>query len=293
MVDVIIIGAGPSGICAALELKKLGIQYLLMEKAVPGGRLHTYYQLENFNQATDAQVFASTLLQRMQEANVESTYGDVQSIYFQDGVWQVISDSDQYQAKVILLATGTIDKKLNIPGEDTFHGRGVSFCAECDGGFFKNQDVAVIGDTDYALKEVKHLSKIAQRVYWIKALATQPYLNFPHADKVVIIEQALPVSIEGTQSVESLFILTRGESQRLSVSAVFPCLGVQPHTSMLPEHLIRKENQSVIIQEDYQTHLPGLYAIGDVRERSPLQLQTAIDDGVKVVTYIETYLKIK
>jgi thioredoxin reductase (NADPH) len=291
MIDVIIIGAGPSGISAALELKKLGRQFLLIEKAIPGGRLHTYHQLDNFSLAKDAQVFASSLMQIMQESGVESTYGDVQSIHVQDGVWQVISDMDQYQANVILLATGTSDKKLNIPGEDTFLGRGVSFCAECDGSFFKNKDVAVIGDTNHAYKEVKHLSTIAQTVYWIKAHPSD--LTMQKDAKVVIINQALPVRIEGTQSVESLCILVQSELKRLSVSAVFPCLGVIANKTILDKLTRHTDNPHLLINKDYQTQFPGLYAIGDVRDQSPLQLQAAIDDGVKVVSYIETYLKNK
>jgi thioredoxin reductase (NADPH) len=205
----------------------------------------------------------------------------------------VITDVATYHTHVVILATGTIDKKLNIPGEDDFLGRGVSFCAECDGGFFQDQDVAVIGDSAYALREVIHLSTLAQRVYWIQSFPLSQASPLLRDDRVTILAQALPIRINGEQAVQSLVVDVQGTSQTLSVAAVFPCLGVVPHTAMIRDLQVCADDQSVVTGQNYQTPLNGLFAIGDVKQQSSYRLQSALEDGKNVMKHIQTYLKNK
>ena len=164
--DVIIIGAGPAGMSAALAAKQAGYHVAILEKSMPGGKLNTYQTLENFPgyEHLQAQAFGLSMYDALSKAGVTSTYGNVLDVIKKDDGFLVVADSGEYLSKTVVVASGSKEKPLTIPGGERLFGQGVSYCPACDGGFFKGKDVAVIGSDSHALQETIFLANICHHV---------------------------------------------------------------------------------------------------------------------------------
>ena len=297
--DVLIIGAGPAGMSAALAAKQAGFHVAILEKSMPGGKLNTYQTLENFPgyQHLEAQAFGLKMYDALTQAGITSTYGDVQRIIKKDGVFFVTSDTGEYQAKTIVVASGTKEKPLTIPGGERLFGQGVSYCPACDGGFFKGKDVVVIGSDSRALEEAIFLAHLCHHVdLLLLETETQGFQNLmvkiKQLDNIRVITQAKPLEVLGDQVVMGLRYQTliQGE-QELIVDGVFPILGWVPNHEFLKgfENLLNTEGYAMA-EKDGNTTIPGLFVIGDIQAKATRQIKNVIAQGQLVIKPIRKYL---
>jgi thioredoxin reductase (NADPH) len=298
--DVVIIGAGPAGMSAALAAKQAGYHVAILEKSMPGGKLNTYQTLENFPgyQHLEAQAFGLSMYDALTKVGVTSTYGDVLDVRKIDDGFIVIADTGEYHSKTIVVASGTKEKPLTIPGGERLFGQGISYCPACDGGFFKGKDVAVIGSDSHALQETIFLANICHQIDLLLP-ANEPVgsqnlmVKINQLSNVRVISQATPLEVLGDQVVKGLRFstLVQGE-QELMVDGVFPILGWVPNHECLKGFpgLLNAQGYA-IADQDGHTLIPGLFVIGDIKAKSTKQIKNVIAQGQLVIQPIRQYLK--
>jgi thioredoxin reductase (NADPH) len=301
--DVIIIGGGPAGLTAGLYTSRGRLKSLLIEKALTGGQVMTTEWIENYPGFEDG-ISGAELSQKMEKQaarfGLEIIQGSVVNISLNGRMKEIaLEDGRQYEAKSIILATGSNPRLLKIEGEDTFRGRGVSYCATCDGAFFKNEKLAVIGGGDSAVEEGLFLTKFADAVYIIhrrdllraaKCVQERAFAN----PKIKFIWNSIPEKIEGDdRGVKSLHIknLKTGEQSSLEVAGVFVYVGYNPNTAFLRGLVDLNENNYIITDENMSSSTPGIYAAGDVRAKPLKQIATAVGDGAIAGVSAEKYIE--
>jgi thioredoxin reductase (NADPH) len=283
--DITIIGAGPAGLTAAIYAKRSNNAVKLLEKGAPGGKLNLYEKLENYPGVIGitAQDLAYKLYEQVQGLGIEVSYGDVVSVTKEDELFTIITDEETIVTKTIIVATGTSEKKMGIPGEEMFIGRGVSYCATCDGAFFKGKDVAVIGHSSKALEESFFLATLVNKVYIVtrgdKILASPAlFEKMKEYPNIIHIPNTIPYQIVGTSTVEAIKMRS-DEDYSLPVSAVFPFIGSVPNTSFLPFKEAMDSSGYLKVDENMETNVPGLFGAGDVIVKGLRQIVTATSDG--------------
>jgi len=299
--DVIIVGGGPAGLTAGLYSSRARMKSLLIEQALSGGQVIVTEWIENYP-GFDEGISGSDLAQRMDKHAVKfglekirgavadiSLHGDVKRITLEDGA--------VYETRSIVLATGAQPKTLDIPGEKEFRGKGVSYCATCDGAFFKDEDVAVIGGGDSAVEEALFLTRFSKTVYIIHrrgefraAKITQEKAS--SNPKLKPILNSVAERINGKESVEALHIrdIETGTRSVLDVSGVFIYVGYTPNIDFLKGLLALDEEKYIITDCEMITSVPGIFAAGDVRTKSVKQITTAIGDGAVAAVAAEKYI---
>ena len=289
MYDVIIIGGGPAGMSAAIYAARARLKTLIIEKAGCGGQIAITDHLENypgFETGINGFELAVKMQTQATTFGSEITYGEVISIDVNNKFKKVVLQDKEYETKTIIVASGANFKKLNVPGEQEFIGKGVSYCATCDGPFFRNKEIAVVGGGDSALQEALYLTKFATKVNLIhrrnefraaKILQEKVLAN----EKINIILDSVVEEINGTQMLESLKVknVKDGNIKNLAVSGVFLFVGWQPNTKFLESSNIKLENGYIITNENMETNLDGVFACGDVRKKQLRQVVTAAGDG--------------
>jgi thioredoxin reductase (NADPH) len=283
--DTIIIGGGPAGLAAAIYSKRSNNTVKLLEKGAPGGKLNLYTKLDNYPGVTQmtAQDLAYKLYEQVQAMGIEVAYGDVISLKKENDLFVVESDEGRLLARTVIVATGTSEKKMGIPGEEAFVGRGVSYCATCDGAFFKDKDVAVIGQSNKAVEESFFLATLVKHVYIIsrgsKLLADpatmEKLIDYPN---IIHIPDTVPYQIVGDDTVTGIRLRSETETL-LPVSAVFPFIGSVPNTSFVTFKKALDPSGYLIVDENRQTAIPGLFGAGDVIVKTLRQIVTATSDG--------------
>ncbi|MGA0875602.1 MAG: NAD(P)/FAD-dependent oxidoreductase [Bacilli bacterium] len=298
-VDVVIVGAGPAGMSAALAAHQAGFKVALLEKSMPGGKLNTYQSFEHFPGYEDmpAQQFGLKLYDELTKVGVESMYGDVQKIEKHDSLFTVTADTMTIEASAVILATGTKEKPLTVPGAETFFGQGISYCASCDGGFFKHKDVAVIGSDEHAFEEAIFLANFCNHV---TMLIPQPgkapqnlLVKLNQLSNVQVIEGATPTAVLGKEVVTGLRYqsLVQGEQDML-VDGIFPILGWIPnHQPILAFPQLLDEAGYGIANQDGVTSVPGLFIIGDVQSKATRKVKNVIAQGQLVGKHLSAFLK--
>jgi thioredoxin reductase (NADPH) len=298
--DVLIIGAGPAGMSAALAAKQAGYQVTMLEKSMPGGKLNTYQTLENFPgyEHLQAQAFGLSMYDALTKSGVTSTYGNVLDVLKKDDGFLVVADTGEYFSKTVVVASGTKEKPLTIPGGERLFGQGVSYCPACDGGFFKGKDVAVIGSDSHALQEAIFLANICHQVDLLLP-ANEPVgsqnlmVKINQLSNIRVITQATPLEVLGDQVVKGLrySTLVQGE-QELMVDGVFPMLGWVPNHEFLKgfPNLLNAQGYA-IAEQDGHTNIPGLFVIGDIKAKTTKQIKNVIAQGQFVIQPIRQYLK--
>lgn len=301
--DVIIIGGGPAGLTAGLYSSRARMKSLLIEQALSGGQIIITEWIENYP-GFDEGISGTDLAQRMEKQAVkfglEKVLGTVIDISLEGDIKRItLEDGAVYETRTIILATGAHPKALNIPGEKELRGRGVSYCATCDGAFFKDEDVAVIGGGDSALEEAVFLARFARTVYIIhrrsefravKITQERASLN----PKLKFIFNSVAEKIEGEKSVTALHIkdIETGKKSVLDVSGVFIYVGYTPNTGFLKGLAALDEENYVIADCEMTTSVPGVFAAGDVRTKSLKQIATAVGDGAVAAVAAEKYISI-
>lgn len=287
--DVIIIGAGPGGLTAALYASRANLSVLILDRGPYGGQMNNTDAIDNYPGFTEIKgpELGEKMYQSVMKFKSDFEYGDVQSVTLEDNHKLVKTDTGDYTAPVVIIGTGADHKHLNVPGEEEYSGRGVSYCAVCDAAFFKDEDVVVIGGGDSAVEEGIYLAQLAKSVTIVHRrdkLRAQPELQKRAFDnkKIKFVWNAQTESIDGDgQKVTGITYLDKetGEKKTLSAAGVFIYVGVIPQTTPFKDLGILDEKGWIPTDEHMRTKVPGILALGDVRAKDLRQIANAVGDG--------------
>ena len=299
--EAVVIGAGPAGLTAGIYLMRAGIDALLIEQGLPGGTPLKYEHVENYPGFAEG-IESRELMDRMtaQARRFGLTikeFCQVSEVSRQGRKLITRAGGDEIESLGVIVATGTESVKIGIPGEADFMGRGVSNCATCDGMFFKDLDVAVIGGGDAAIQEGLTLANLARKVYVIHrrdALRAQKIIqdrafNNPRME---FLWNKVPTEVVGKEQVEAVKLRdTRtGETSEVKVDGVFVYVGSRPNTLFLGDLVEKDESGFIVTDDDLRTRTEGLYVAGDARKKSLRQISTAVGDGALAAVSLERFI---
>jgi thioredoxin reductase (NADPH) len=289
--DVIIVGGGPSGMSAAIYASRARLKTLLIEKAGCGGQIAITDHLENypgFEEGINGFELAMKMEKQARTFGCEIDYGEASAVETEDAIKKVVlSDNKEYFTKTVIIASGANFKKLAVGGEQEFIGKGVSYCATCDGPFFRNKEIAVVGGGDSALQEALYLTKFAAKVNLIhrrdqfraaKILQEKVFAE----PKINIIFDSVVEKISGNLTVEEITLknVKNNISSQLAVNGIFVFVGWLPNTKFLNNTAIKLNEAGYIVTDDnMNTSVQGIFACGDVRQKILRQVVTAAGDG--------------
>ena len=287
--DLLIIGAGPAGMSAAIYGSRAGLKTAMLEMGAPGGKLVKTSEISNWPGIieTDGAKLAYDMFQHSTNFGAEFLYGSVVKI--EDGEWKTVvcDDGSSYEAKAVIVATGTNERQMNIPGEAENIGRGVSYCAVFDGAFFKHQEVCVIGCGNSALEEAKYLTQFADNVHIIirrDVFRADEIIqkSIENEEKIHVIRNSIPIEVKDDgMRVTGLVIqnVHTKETQEIAAHGIFPYIGLDPATSFLKGLDVLDEYGYMLVDENCETRVKGLYGAGDVIAKRLRQVVTATSDG--------------
>ena len=287
--DLAIIGSGPAGMTAAIYAKRAGLDIILFEGSAPGGKLVKTFEIDNWpGQPNISGVdLAMKMYEHTTQLEVTTEYTPIIKIDLDKVKTLTSEDGRTFKTKAIILATGTVENKMGIPGEEAMLGKGVSFCAVCDGAFFRDKEVVVIGGGNSALEESIYLAGLARSVTIV--IRRDVFRAEEHIQKQIeenarihVIKKHIPVqilSLEGKVSGIELENVDTHEKQVIECSGIFPYVGQDPNTDCVQDLGILNERGYVLVDDDRQTKIPGIYAAGDVIDKNLRQVITACNDG--------------
>lgn len=300
MYDVIVIGGGPGGMTAGMYAARAGHKTMILEAGAPGGQASTTETIENYP-GFPGGISGPELMMKFYEQTVsfgvEMDFQYVTGLELEGKVKKVIAGEKVYETKAVIIASGARPKVLGVPGEGEYRGKGVSYCATCDGFFFKDKEVAVIGGGDTAVEEALYLSKICSKVYIIhrrdKLRATQILQKRAMENaKIDFIWNSVVDQIDGDDKITGLTLhnVNTQEKQELNIAGVFIFVGYIPNSDFLPRGLTMDEKGYLLTNDALETNIPGVFAIGDVRQKRLRQVATAVGDGAQVITALDSFL---
>ena len=288
MYDVAIIGEGPAGMTAAIYATRAGLSAVVLEKAFPGGQMAITPEIDNYPGFEHISGFelSDKMSKQAKKLGAEIMRADVANIDFVPGNNTITTTKGEISAKTVILALGASHRTLGIPGEDAFRGKGVSYCATCDGNFFRGRDVCVIGGGNTALEDALYLANICSKVYLIHRRDT--FRGFDalvkrvlETENIVTVLDSVAEEIHGDERVTSITVknVKTGEIQSLNISGCFVAIGTAPNTDLIKDKITLTSDGHIAAGENTETNLPGVYAAGDVREKVSYQIITAAADG--------------
>lgn len=299
--DVIIIGSGPAGLSAAIYAMRAELSCIVIEKAgLSGGQIINTYEVDNYPGTPGISGFdlSQKFREHCDKLGTSFITGEVQGFEL-EGDLKVITLDDKtvYRSRTVIIATGGVPRHLNVDGEERLSGMGVSYCATCDGAFFRKKTVAVVGGGDVAVEDAIFLARICERVYVIhrrdqfrasKSISSKLLAM----DNVTILWDSVVEHINGSDSVESIEVknLKTNESTKYDLSGVFIAVGYIPNSETYKNTVATDEAGYIIAGESCETNVPGIYAAGDVRTKDLRQIITAASDGANAITAVEKYL---
>lgn len=296
MYDIIIIGAGPAGLTSAIYAKEANKSVLLLEKMGAGGQTANINNITNYPgfSAINGFDLSEKMKEQVKNLGAEFKYEEVVSVDLKGDIKTVNTHKNKYTAKNIIIATGAYAKPLEVKNEKNFLGRGVSYCATCDGNFFKNKVVAVVGGGNASMDDAIYLAGVAKKVYIIhrRAVFTAKSSMFNRvqamADKVEFITDSIVTEINGNETLESIELLNKKTNKQstLKIDGLFVAIGRKPDTDIFADALKLDANGFIETDELMQTSIKGVYAVGDVRNTPLRQIITACADGAIAVTTI-------
>lgn len=299
--DTVVVGAGPAGLTAAMYCARAGLNCVVIEMLSPGGQMAQTEHLENypgFFHSTSGYELSEIMSEQATNFGAELVYDQVSSVDFQ-ACPKVLKMSDgELLAKTVIVATGARPAKLDVPGEAEYMGAGVSYCATCDGNFFKGKDVCVIGGGDTAVADAIYLSRICRKVYIFVRRdvlrATAIYnTKLKELGNVEIVWNTVVDSIDGEDGAVT-GVTTRnvnsGEMKKVPLSACFVAIGTVPNVEFLDGSLEQDSAGHIMTDDICETSVPGVYAIGDVRKKRLYQVTTAVADGAVAAEAAAEYL---
>ena len=286
MYDTIIIGGGPAGLTSAIYLRRANKKVLVLEANVCGGQIVNAKDIQNypgFNLISGYELSEKMMNQAL-ELGTEIKYETVLKVEEDKTVY---TSKNTYKAKTIIIAVGSKNRKLKIENEEKLIGKGISYCATCDGNFFKGKEVAVVGGGDTALDDILYLSDIASKVYAIVRGdsfkgETNELSEIEKRDNVVIKYNSIVTRLEGESSLEKIIV---NDNEEINVSGLFIAIGQEPNNMMFKNIIDLDENGYIITMDEVKTKHEGIYVVGDAREKVLRQLTTAVSDGALAATY--------
>ncbi|MCL2124259.1 MAG: thioredoxin-disulfide reductase [Desulfovibrionaceae bacterium] len=299
--DSLVIGGGPAGIAAVLYLARAGSSVAWVEQLSPGGQMLLSEAIDNypgFPEGIQGWELVDKMVEHLGQYAPDRYNQTVLDIAVNTERHVVKLESEQIVAKTVIICSGATHRKLGLPNEDKLVGRGVSYCAICDGNFFKNQDVAVVGGGNSALEESLYLAKLVRKLYLIHRRDAFRGDKI-YQDKALssdIIEPVLNTvitSIQGDKALESLSLrnVRTQEERELKVDGLFVFVGVEPQGRFLPAELVCDAHGFIVTDTEMRTNLPGIYAAGDIRSKLCRQVATAVGDGATAGHAASIYLE--
>ena len=299
--DLIIVGAGPAGLTAAIYALRAGLHTLLLEKNfVSGGQTASTYEGDNYPglPGISGAEFGQKIRSHADQLGLVSERVNVKEIHVEeDGTKVIRTRKKDFQARTVLLAVGARHRLLGAKGEERLSGMGISYCATCDGAFYKDQTVAVVGGGNVAVEDAIFLAKICKMVYVVHRrdqlraddILQKRLFQFPN---VVFCWNQVCEEIQGEEQVEAILLknVKDGSSQRVKVDGVFVAVGIHPNSEPYQGLVNMDEGGYIVAGEDGKTNMPGIFAAGDVRTKKLRQIITAASDGANAVSSVQDYL---
>ena len=288
MYDTIIIGAGPAGMTAALYAARSNLKVALIEGGLPGGQMNNTSDIENYPGYANISgpELAEKMFEPLENLGVEHLYGFVETIEDHGDVKKVITDDEEFETRTVIVATGSKHRLLGVPGEEELNSRGVSYCAVCDGAFFRDQDLLVVGGGDSAVEEAIFLTQFAKSVTIVhrrdelraqKVLQDRAFAN----EKINFIWDSVVKEIKGENRVESVVIenVKTNQVTEHAFGGVFIYVGLDPVSDFTKDLQIQDESGWIVTDDHMKTSVAGVFAVGDVRQKDLRQVTTAVGDG--------------
>ena len=298
--DVVIIGAGPAGLAAAVYTGRARLNTLILEKGMPGGQILLTDLVENYPGFPEGVVpfqLMEDFRKHAEKFGAKIETDEAKKIQKQDDLWHVSGVKGEYPTRAVIIATGSVYRKLGLPGEAKLTGRGVSYCATCDGAFFKDKEVAVVGGGDNALTEALFLTKFCRAVKVIhrrdqfrsvKILQERIFAN----DKTEVLWDSVVEEISGEDRFESITIknVKDNKTSKLKLDGLFISIGMDPNSEFVKELVDLDEWGEIKVSQNMSTSQPGIFAAGDVTDACPEQMATAVGTGVAAALAVDEYL---
>jgi len=289
MYDTIIIGAGPAGMTAALYAARSNLKVALLERGIPGGQMNNTADIENYPGYANISgpELAEKMFEPLENLGVEHLFGLVEKIEDRGGFKEIITEDERFEAKTVIIASGANHRHLGVPGEEDYNSRGVSYCAVCDGAFFRDEDLLVVGGGDSAVEEAIFLTRFAKSVTIVhrrdelraqKVLQDRAFAN----EKIRFVWDSVVESIHGDErKVTGVTFknVKTGELSQAEFGGIFIYVGLDPVSEFAADLGITDEAGWILTDHQMKTSVAGIYAVGDVRQKDLRQITTAVGDG--------------
>ncbi len=303
MLDIAIIGGGPAGLTAGLYAVRGGANVCLFEELFTGGQIVKTHQIDNYpgvSDGPDGYALAARFEEHATKFGLPIEYGAVSELDLSGAVKRFTCNGKTVEAKTVILATGAQPKTLGVEGEKAFTGHGVSYCATCDGAFYKNRTATVIGGGDTAISDALYLAKLCKQVYVVHrrdALRASAILADAAmaAENITFVWNSVPEAFLGEGKLSAIRLKNRvtGEVTELQTDGAFVAVGIVPRTELFRDQVVLAENGSVLTNEHMETNVSGVFAAGDVRNTPLRQVVTACADGAIAATYAMEAARVK
>ena len=300
--DIAIIGGGAAGITAGIYAKRAGLDVIIFEKNVPGGVISTSFEVANYPSFSliSGMELATKMFEQVSSLGVPFEFDEVNKVYVDGDIKVVQCLRNTFKAKAVILAQGATVRRLNIENENKFLGRGISYCATCDGNFFKDKIVTLVGGGSTALEDVFYLSNLCKKVYLVHRRDEFRGENIlaerlRKTQNVEFVLNSVVSQLFGSDHLEKIEVTNRltQEKKVLETEGLFVCIGRGPDTDIVVGDLKKNENGYIITDENMKTNIEGVYAVGDIRNTPLRQIITACADGAIAATKIFEYLRTK
>lgn len=299
--DMIIIGGGPAGYTAALYAARAGLDAVLVEKVTVGGQMTQTMAIDNYPgipETVDGYTLGMQMQQGAERFGAKTRFAEVTAVELTGQIKQIHTDEGLLSARTVVIATGADHRHLGLPEEETLIGRGVGYCAACDGMLYRNKTVAVVGGGESAAADALHLSKICRKVYLIHRrdtlrAAKTAFDALQRQENVELILQSEVVGLQADGRLQSISVKNRltDEIQNLEVQGLFISIGRDPASALFAGQLELDQGGYIRAGESTETNLPGVFAVGDVRTKAVRQIVTAAADGAVAVHFAQEYLQ--
>ncbi|MCY7029280.1 thioredoxin-disulfide reductase [Streptococcus sanguinis] len=300
MYDTIIIGAGPAGMTAALYAARSNLKVALLERGIPGGQMNNTADIENYPGYANISgpELAEKMFEPLENLGVEHLFGLVEKIEDRGGFKEIITEDERFETKTVIIASGANHRHLGVPGEEDYNSRGVSYCAVCDGAFFRDEDLLVVGGGDSAVEEAIFLTRFAKSVTIVhrrdelraqKVLQDRAFAN----EKIRFVWDSVVESIHGNErKVTGVTFknVKTGETSQADFGGIFIYVGLDPVSEFAADLGITDEAGWILTDHQMKTSVAGIYAVGDVRQKDLRQITTAVGDGATASQEAYKYL---
>lgn len=299
-IDLVILGGGPAGLTSSIYAARANLSMILLENGILGGQVRNSYTIENYPgfRSIDGAELANNIQEQAEELGaLIDEFDPVISVFLSDDEKLIETESYIYSTKAVIISTGATPKKLPIPSEEKFSGKGVHYCAVCDGAMYENKTVAVVGGGNSALEEALFLSRFANKVYMIRR---HDYFNGEKSllekvegnEKIKILYNYDLVDVIGNEFVEKALVrdTKTNEEKEIKLDGVFGYIGTEPKTKEFKKYISLNSHGYIITDEKMNTNIKGVYAAGDVRDKEYRQITTAVSDGTIAALEAEKYI---